>query len=60
MSLLAVVFHLNSRGITKCDRMSLQSVSGIKKSEKLHYKVYQALQSLTVNIKRDVTLLSIL
>ena len=40
-----------SPGITKCDRLLLQSESGFKKSDKLHYKVYQAVESLTVIIK---------
>ena len=55
MSLLVVVLYLNSSGITKCDRLLLQSGSGITKSDKLYYKVYQALQSLTVIRKWDVT-----
>ena len=39
MSLLVVVLHLNSPGITKCDRLLLQNGSGVTKSDKLHYKV---------------------
>ena len=50
-----MVLHFNSPGITYCDRLLLQSGSGITKSDKLHYKVCQVLQSLTDIIKRDVT-----
>ena len=35
-------------GITKCDRMLLQSASGITKCDRLYYKVRLALQSATV------------
>ena len=54
-SCLVVVLHFNSPGITNCDTLLLQSGSGITKSDKLHFKVYQALQCLTVIIKWDVT-----
>ena len=50
-----MVLHLNSPGITYCDRLLLQNGSGITKSDKLHYKVCQVLQSLTDIIKQDVT-----
>ena len=33
--------------ITKCDRLLLQSASGITKCDRLYYKVSQVLQSVT-------------
>ena len=48
----------SSSGITKCDRLLLQSGSGITKCDKLYYKVHQALQSVTVITKWDVTVLT--
>ena len=44
-----------SNFITKCDRLLLQSVSGITKCNRLYYKVRQVLQSVTVIKKWDVT-----
>ena len=41
--------------ITECDRLLLQSASGITKCDKLYYKVRQVLQSVTVITKWDVT-----
>ena len=46
-----------SNFITKCDRLLLQSVSGITKCDRLYYKVRQVLQNVTVITKWDVTLL---
>ena len=37
----------SASGITKCDRLLLQSVSGITKCDRLYYKVRQVLQSDT-------------
>ena len=44
-----------SNFITKCDRLLLQSASGITKCDRLYYKVRQVLQSVTVVTKWDVT-----
>ena len=44
-----------SNFITKCDRLLLQSVSGITKCDRLYYKERQVLQSVTVIRKWDVT-----
>ena len=44
-----------SNFITKCDRLLLQSASGITKCDRLYYKVRQVLQSVTVITKWDVT-----
>ena len=41
--------------MTKCDRLLLQSPSGITKSDRLYYKVRQVLQSVTIITKWDVT-----
>ena len=41
--------------ITKCDRLLLQSASGIAKCDRLYYKVRQVLQGVTVFTKWDVT-----
>ena len=41
--------------IIKCERLLLQSASGITKCDRLYYKVRQAIQSVTVITKRDVT-----
>ena len=38
-----------------CDRLLLQSASGITKYERLYYKVHQALQSVTVITRGGVT-----
>ena len=38
----------HSNLITKCDRLLLQSASGITKCDRLYYKVCQVLQSVTV------------
>ena len=46
----------SASGITRCDRLSLQSVSGITKCDSLYYKVRQVLQSVTVIKKWDATL----
>ena len=43
-----------SNFITKCDRLLLQSASGITKCDRLYYKVRQVLQSVTVVTKWDV------
>ena len=45
-----------SNFITKCDRLLLQSLSGITKSDRLCYEVRQVLQSVTIITKWDVTL----
>ena len=45
-----------SNFITKCDRLSLQSASGITKCDSVYYKVRQVLQSVTVIKKWDATL----
>ena len=44
-----------SNFITKCDRLLLQSMSGITKTDRSYYNVRQVLQSVTVITKRDVT-----
>ena len=44
-----------SNFITKCDRLLLQSASGITKCNRLYYNVRQVLQSVTVITKWDVT-----
>ena len=41
----------SASGITKCGRLSLQSASGITKCDRLYYKVRQVLQSVTVITK---------
>ena len=40
-----------SNFITKCDRLLIQSASGITKCGRLYYKVHQVLQSATVITK---------
>ena len=42
---------VSASGITKCDRLLLQSASGITKCDRLYYKVRQVLQSVTVITK---------
>ena len=46
---------VSASGITKCDRLLLQSASGTTKCDRLYYKVRQVLQSVTVITKWDVT-----
>ena len=41
--------------ITKCDRLLLQSASGITKYDRCYYKVRQVLQSATIITKWDAT-----
>ena len=48
-----------SNFITKCDKLLLQSASGITKCDRLYYKVRQVLQSAAVITKWDVTLVEI-
>ena len=49
-----------SNFITKCDRLLLQSASGITKCDKVYYKVRQVLQSVTVITKWDITRTNVL
>ena len=41
--------------ITKCDKALLQSVTGITKWDRIYYKVWEVLQSVTVITKRNLT-----
>ena len=43
-------------GITKCGRLLLQNASGITKGDRIYYKVHQVLKSATVITTRDITL----
>ena len=44
-----------SNFIAKCDRLLLQSASGITKCDRLYYKARQVLQSVRIIAKSDVT-----
>ena len=41
----------SASGLAKCDRLLLQSASGITKCDRLYYKMRQVLQSVTVTTK---------